>query len=175
MQVSLWAAGAHARHHGPTNMRIFCLTRRIQASRRGCHAWPHSWVFGPWLGQLGQLSKPAAHHHIGKPPSHPPTPAQNPPDAPAPTRAISSKMKAWSPCRCGSALPRGCRTRIRSYSSPSSTSRVPTTRARERLRPRRQVRAARAREGTGHRVSGRVARGCCEAKKPPPYPQNHAD
>ena len=65
-------------------MRIFPVRRRVRASQKRCHAGSQSWNLGPRLGQLGQLSSPAASHHIGKGPSHPPTPGQKLPTRPHP-------------------------------------------------------------------------------------------
>ena len=158
-------------------MRFFVLERPYASKQEGCHGGPQKCIQGPQLSQLAQLGRPAASQLIEKGPSHPPTPAQDAPNAPAATRVLRLEMKTWSRCRRGSALPWRCRSGICSHFSPSSTSKMPPSVAREPLEAQRKVQPARARsDGGGRRREGSTgnARGPSgQPHRPHPRPFPH--
>ena len=79
--------------------------------------------------------------------------------------------RGWGVAEGRFALWVGCAVGSGGWLGPGSTLYCCPLGVQELLGPRRQVQPARARSKTGCRISDRVARGCWEGARAPPYPQ----
>ena len=105
----------------------------------------------------------------------PPSPAPNHPKSVREHKRTAAKKARRQPLARWFCITRGWRPRLQRLRTPRSTSIRHPTGARGRLGPRCQVRPARARGETGCRIPCRVASGCWEGVKAPPYLQTRPD
>ena len=87
------------------------------------------------------------------------------------SQGLAHWERGWGVAEGRFALWVGCAVGSGGWLGPGSTLYCCPLGVQELLGPRRQVQPARARSKTGCRISDRVARGCWEGARAPPYPQ----